>query len=429
MTREPGPARPDLAIDSGPYDITPAGRSPAQLLPNPGLGSDAAALDVAALDVAAFDDRHARAALSAVVEPGDQQIGRLVCAHGAPAVLAAIADGSLLVPSLRHYRTRLSLVSAAAELESALQRGIRFVSPADREWPSQLDDLGEARPLGLWVRGDDLRLAALRSVAVVGARACTAYGEGVAAEIAAVMAERGWTVVSGAAYGIDAAAHRGALTVGGATVAVLACGVDVSYPRGNDSLIARIAAEGVIVSELPPGATVTKTRFLERNRVIAALTRGTVVVEAAARSGSLSTAGRARTLSRHVMAVPGPVTSAASVGCHELVRLKGASLVTSGEQVIDLVGLLGLDAAPEARGEEREHDALSAPVLRVLEALPTRQYLGVESIVVRAGLDVPTVLLGLAELHTRGLAQTDERGWRLRRATGNRPGGEGTDRE
>jgi DNA processing protein len=254
-------------------------------------------------------------------------------------------------------------------------------------------------------------------VAVVGARACTAYGEHVAAELAAVVAERGWTVVSGAAYGIDAAAHRGALAVGGTTVAVLACGVDVAYPRGHAGLLARVVDDGgAVVSELPPGERVTRTRFLERNRVIAALTRGTVVVEAAARSGALSTAGRARDLGRHVMAVPGPVTSAASVGCHEALRTKDASLVAGGAHVLDLVGDLGVDDVGAARGEDRAHDGLQPDALRVLEALPTHRPLGVEKIVVRAGLAVPTVLAALSELSERGLARGGASGWRLERA-------------
>ncbi|KIF67740.1 hypothetical protein HY68_02335, partial [Streptomyces sp. AcH 505] len=187
--------------------------------------------------------------------------------------------------------------------------GGRFVCPGDQEWPSQLDDLGAAAPIGLWVRGGpDLRLWALRSVAVVGARACTPYGAHMAAGLGAGLAERGWVVVSGGAFGVDAAAHRGALAAGGATVAVLACGVDVVYPRGHAELIARIAEQGLVIGELPPGDHPTRSRFILRNRVIAALTRGTVVVEAQYRSGSLVTARSAQRLGRHTIGVPTPLS-------------------------------------------------------------------------------------------------------------------------
>ncbi len=184
----------------------------------------------------------------------------------------------------------------------------------EAEWPGQLDDLGDARPLGLWVRGTaDLRLWALRSVALVGARACTEYGAFMAATLAAGLAEKGWIVVSGGAYGIDGAAHRGVLGAGGATVAVLACGVDRPYPRGHAGLIGRIAEQGLVVGELPPGEHPTPSRFILRNRVIAALTRGTVVVEAALRSGSLVTARAARRLGRHTIGVPTPLPGGAAL--------------------------------------------------------------------------------------------------------------------
>ncbi len=221
--------------------------------------------------------------------------------------------------------------------------------PGDTEWPGQLDDLGDGRPLGLWVRGTpDLRMWALRSVALVGARACTEYGAFMAATLAAGLAEKGWIVVSGGAYGIDGAAHRGALGAGGATVAVLACGVDRPYPRGHAGLIGRIAEQGLVVGELPPGEHPTPSRFILRNRVIAALTRGTVVVEAAHRSGSLVTARAARRLGRHTIGVPGPATSGLSAGVHELLR-QDAALVTDADEIVELVGDMG-ELAPERRG-------------------------------------------------------------------------------
>jgi DNA processing protein len=246
---------------------------------------------------------------------------------------------------------------------------------------------------------------------VVGARACTSYGEHVAAELGAGLGERGWTVVSGAAFGIDVAAHRGALAGNGGTVAVLACGVDIVYPSAHGRLLRAVRAAGAVVSELPPGARPTKSRFLARNRLIAGLARGTVVVEAAMRSGARNTAGHADDLSRPVMAVPGPVTSPMSAGCHELMRL-GASLVTDTADVVALVGALGDDAAPERRGEARPHDGLDEAALRVLDALPSRQYAGPASIARVAGLDLATVLPALALLSGRGLARSRADTWR-----------------
>ena len=360
------------------------------------------------------DERLARAALTRVAEPRDAELGRRVRAEGAAAVLAAIAAGTLPSARLEHYRTRLGSVDPAEDLAAAARLGARLVCPGDLEWPTQLDDLGDEAPYALWVRGAaDLRWWALRSVAVVGARACTHYGEYVAGGIASSLAERGWTVVSGAAYGIDAAAHRGALAGDGPTVAVLACGVDTVYPLGNATLLARVADEGLVVSELAPGTRVTKSRFLDRNRLIAALTRGVVVVEAAARSGALNTARHARDLARTVMAVPGPVTSALSQGCHELVRVANASLVTDAGDVLDLVGALGEDAAPLRRGEERPLDALGGDVLRVFEALPARRAAGVDRLVQLAGLPATTLLACLGELAELGLAECRSGGWRL----------------
>jgi DNA processing protein len=157
----------------------------------------------------------------------------------------------------------------------------------------------------------------------------------VAAGIAAAVAARGWTVVSGAAYGVDGAAHRGALVAGGITIAMLACGIDRAYPTGHADLIAAIGQAGVIVSEQPPGRPVSRTRFLDRNRVIAALSVGTVVVEAGRSSGSMHAARDAAELGRPLMAVPGPVTSSASGGCHLLIQRGDAVLVTCGADVIE----------------------------------------------------------------------------------------------
>lgn len=276
-------------------------------------------------------ERLARAALTRVLEPGDERGGRWLREIGAAELIRRITDRDGTAEQLRGmtpkrlagYRLRAEAVDPERDLVSVAAVGGRFVCPGDREWPSQLDDLGDSRPTGLWVRGrPDLRLWALRSVAVVGARACTPYGAHMAASLGAGLAELGWVVVSGAAFGVDGAAHRGALSAGGATMAVLACGVDVAYPRGHAELIGRVAEQGLVIGELPPADHPTRSRFILRNRVIAALTRGTVVVEAEYRSGSLVTARSAQRLGRFTMGVPGPATSGLSAGVHELLRAR-----------------------------------------------------------------------------------------------------------
>jgi DNA processing protein len=354
----------------------------------------------------------ARVALAALTEPDDGGLGEAVQQRGAQEVLAEIRESRLASRRLASYRARLAGLDVDALLSRSAGLGARLVAPDGPEWPTCLDDLGPRRPLVLWVVGDgDLSLLCHRAVAVVGARACTSYGEHVAAELGAGLGERGWTVVSGAAFGIDVAVHRGALAVDGGTVAVLACGVDIVYPSAHGRLLRAVRSAGVVVSELPPGVRPTKSRFLARNRLIAGLSRGTVVVEAAIRSGARNTAGHADDLSRPVMAVPGPVTSPMSAGCHELMRL-GASMVTDTADVLALVGAFGDDAAPERRGQVRPHDGLDEPTLRVLDALPVRQFAGPASIARVAGLDLATVLPALALLGARGLARSRADTWR-----------------
>ncbi len=311
--------------------------------------------------------------------------------------------------------------------------GVRVLVPGDPEFPSQVLDLSEP-PLALWVRGPlDLRAAALRSASLVGARACTAYGERATATLAAGIAERGWSVVSGAAFGIDSAAHRAALGVDGQTIAVLACGIDVAYPRAHEALLCRIGDDGAVVSELPPGSRPLKHRFLARNRIIAALSRGTVVVEAARRSGALATVHRAHEIGRLVMAVPGPITSMASAGPNALLHDAAARAVTSADEVVDLLtgAALGLGGAGDVGAGGRgvwagrppgaglEVDA-SQPVLPadlpaaaadVLAVLPARSGRSVEDLAVRAGLPPVVCLAQLGVLEMLGLARRSARGW------------------
>jgi DNA processing protein len=255
---------------------------------------------------------------------------------------------------------------------------------------------------------------------VIGARACTAYGEHVTAELVAGLGTSGWTVVSGGAYGIDAVAHRAALAAGGQTIAFLAGGVDRLYPSGNTRLLEAVADGGAVVSEVPPGSVPTKTRFLLRNRLIAASALATVVVEAAWRSGALSTARHAAALLRPVGAVPGPVTSAASAGCHRLLREGSAVCVTDAAEVADLAGGLGSDLAADPVPDARPEDGLGAELRRTLDGLPVRRPVAPESVARSAGLTLVETRSALGRLELAGLAEQDGGLWR--RAPGPRKG-------
>lgn len=374
---------------------------------------------------AGTDERLARVALTRIVEPGDERAGRWLRAYGAQEVLRALRGNGAPLPGADErrwagLRSRTGRARPEADLAAVDAAGGRFLCPGDREWPGQLDALGATRPVGLWVRGAaDLRFWALRSVAVVGARACTEYGVHVASVLGAGLAERGWSVVSGAAYGIDGAAHRGALAAGGATVGVLACGVDVAYPPGHAELIRRVGEQGLLVAELPPGDHPTRSRFVLRNRVIAALTRGTVVVEAALRSGSLSTARHARRLGRFVMGVPGPVTSGLSAGVHELLREEG-SVVTDAAEVIELVGRIG-ELAPQRRGPAIPRDVLPGEAALVLDALPGRGTADPAQLALSVGVTAEVALVRLKELHALGFVERRGSRWQLSRSAA--PGG------
>jgi DNA processing protein len=304
------------------------------------------------------DERLARAMLSYLAEPGDALLGRLVARVGPLATLDVVRSGRVptglvggrderrLTERLAGWRVRLPNADPEADLVVCERLGGRMICPGEPEWPTQLDDLGDRRPYALWLRGPgDLRYGCLRSVSVVGARAATDYGKRVSSDLAAELAERGWTVVSGGALGIDAAAHRGALAAEGQTVAVLASGLDVAYPPRNEVLLAEVARRALLISEWPPGTTPTRLRFLVRNRVIAALTKATVVVEADLRSGALNTARYAREMNRPVLAVPGPVSSLMSRGCHKWLREDLAICAATAAEIIETAGQIGADLA------------------------------------------------------------------------------------
>ncbi|MFE7900068.1 DNA-processing protein DprA [Streptomyces sp. NPDC057424] len=365
------------------------------------------------------DELLGRVLLTRVIEPGDEVGGRWVRELGVGEAVRRLREGGAALPGVSGKRwaglvARAEAARPRRDLEAARDAGVRFVSPGDAEWPRQLDDLGDARPLGLWVRGrPSLRMWALKSVAVVGARACTEYGAHMAATLAAGLAEQGWVVVSGGAYGVDGAAHRGALGAGGATVAVLACGVDRPYPRGHTRLIGRIAEQGLVIGELPPGDHPTPSRFILRNRVIAALTRGTVVVEAAHRSGSLVTARAAQRLGRHTMGVPGPATSGLSAGVHDLLRGE-ATLVTDVADVVELVGAIG-ELAPGRRGPVLPRDLLEPATRQVLAALPGRGTARPDEIARSAQTVKDDAIARLYELRALGYVERHGDGWKLTR--------------
>jgi DNA processing protein len=358
------------------------------------------------------DERWARVAFAYLVEPRSGPAERLVAEHGAVEALARLRAGR--ERSSAELTVRLDRLDLDDLAHAARSQGVHVLVPGDPGWPDVLDR-HEHPPHCLFVRGDtDLAGLTERAVAVVGSRAATAYGTRVAAELGEGLAARRWTVVSGAAYGIDAAAHRGALALDGATVAVLACGVDRAYPRPHRALIDEIARTGAVVSEVPVGSAPYRSRFLARNRIIAMLSRATVVVEAGLRSGALSTAREATRNHLPLAAVPGPVTSATSAGCHRLVREAGAVLVTDAAEVAELAAPIGeelLDPAGRSAPRAPEDD-LDPVEYAVWSAAPVRRTLSTEGLGAAAGVDSARLLPALATLEARGLLVRVSGCWR-----------------
>jgi DNA processing protein len=365
--------------------------------------------------------RRVRAYLNRVAEPPAPALSELVNEVGPVRTARLVAAGQVPHRVAAETSARRAEDRAEADLSAIAALGGRLVVPEDAEWPAeaftcfatpvaQTDERWRA-PVALWVRGAG-RLDELgeRTVAVVGARAATGYGEHVAAEFGYELAENGFAVVSGAAFGIDGAAHRGALAAEGRTVAVQACGLDRAYPAGHQGLLDRIAEGGAVFSEYPPGSRPARHRFLVRNRLIAALAAGTVVVEAGVRSGARRTAAAAA-LGRVVMAVPGPVTSALSVGCHLLVREEQAVLVTRVAEVVEAVGRIGADLAPPLTIPHLRTDGLSPELLAVYEALPARASRHPEQLVRDSGVPLHRVRSALPLLELRGLAGCGVSGW------------------
>jgi DNA processing protein len=363
--------------------------------------------------------------LSRVAEPSCPQLAALVQAVGPQEAADRVRRGLVNGELAKRTDARRHIDSAEADLELLAQRGGRLITPDCDEWPllafAAFAGAGVrprvGPPLVLWAQGPArLDEVAHRAAAIVGTRAASGYGEQVAADLAAGLVEHDVAVVSGGAYGIDGAAHRAALNSDGITVAVLAGGIDIPYPAGHSALLHRIASHGLVFTEYPPGIRPARHRFLTRNRLVAAVAGAAVVVEAGLRSGAANTAAWARALGRVVAAVPGPVTSSASAGCHALLR-NGAELVTRADDIVELVGRIGEFAAEEAR-PVTALDGLSAAERQVYEALPGRGAATVDEIAVSAGLVAEDVLGPLAMLEVAGLAQRDCGRWRIVRIRG-----------
>jgi DNA processing protein len=386
----------------------------------------------------------ARMCWTCVAEPGDGAAGLLVQQLGAGCIFELFAGGRDQVvrdvfaadpvearsvnwrKSLDTWAPRLDLERILPLLHAATQLDATVLSPGDDLWPTQLDDLGVHAPIGLWVRGNPAHLRPdARSLSLVGSRAATEYGLEAAGELAVAAVTYGLAVVSGGAYGIDAQAHRVALASGGSTVAFMAGGIDRLYPVGNSGVFERmLSGNGTVVSEVPCGQPPTKWRFLHRNRLIAALSPATIVVEAGARSGALNTANHANALGREVGAVPGAITSASSEGCHRLIRAGEATMVSSGDEALELWrsatgGRLFVDGEVDAHptllgADDLDGMRLSDAAVRVLDALRPRRGNGEAELAALAGLSIADTRAGLAELELLDRAFQDGTGWRRR---------------
>lgn len=372
--------------------------------------------------------RQAWAYLSRVVEGPTAALHALLAEHGPERTAALVRAREVPEGLRRSTEARHHLDTAEADLARVGALGGRLITPEDEEWPAwKLLPMATTvpapgrvpvLPVALWARGPArLDEVTERAVSVVGTRDVSGYGEHVTAELCHDLAADGWTVVSGAAYGVDGAAHRAALTAGGATVAVLGCGIDRAYPSGHAALLARIAEVGLVVGEHPPGTPAAGYRFLARNRLVAGLGDGVVVVEAGWRSGARSTARWARELARPAMAVPGPVTSLGSTGCHQMIRTGEAELVTTAAEIVERVGRVG-ELAAVGTSAPRPLDGVDPALLPVLEALPRRGSASPRQISESSGVPLDAVRAALPELELDRHVVRTEDGWALRRGAG-----------
>jgi DNA protecting protein DprA len=285
-------------------------------------------------------EKSARLELFAAIEGGSSFWSNEVATLGAVQTLELIKSGFYRSSKGEKTLSQIHPGGAVAILDVIKDAGGSFLTPEDSEWPTQLNDLA-APPIGLVVKGK-IESLTQRSIAIVGTRNPTPYGARIASDFAAGFVDREWIIVSGGAYGIDTHAHKGALIAEGVTIAVIASGIDINYPAGNERLFAEIAELGAIVSEVMPGTPAFPSRFLTRNRIIAALSVSTLVVEAAFRSGSLRTARDAAELMRPVMAIPGPINSPTSEGTHRLIGERAAEIVTSVADAVELISSLDI---------------------------------------------------------------------------------------
>lgn len=346
----------------------------------------------------------------------EQEITGVLAEHGSATSWTGMAA------ALKRWAPRIPDLAPERDLATMQRLGGRMIIPEDELWPGQLADLGLHEPICLWWRGTEMELPpAAKSIALVGSRDSTSYGAAVTGDLAYSLAQRGFTVVSGGAYGIDAHAHRAALAGGSGavpTIAVMAGGVDRFYPSGNEDLLRAVANQGAVLAEVPPGSAPTRYRFLQRNRLIAALAAVTVVVEARWRSGALNTAHHAESLGRSVGAVPGSVHSANSAGCHRLLRDGGAVCVTDAGEIVELAAPSG-ESLPELRdGGSAVHDGLTLEDLILLDALPLRSTSSVEKLCIVAGLGPESVRAGLGRLGLLGLAVSESGGWKRSKNAG-----------
>ena len=278
----------------------------------------------------------ARAILFSCIEPGHFFWSAEIAAHGPLKVLESILSASYPAEKTRAIITSIRVADVGQILYEIEKAGALFLTPEHEHWPVGVNQLVNP-PIGLVVKGDSTCLIT-DSLAIVGSRKPTNYGANVASEFARGFSDLGWTIISGGAYGIDSYAHRATLQANGITIAVLATGIEVAYPKSNQKLFNEMSAHGALISELMPYESAMPSRFLVRNRLIASIAKATLVVEAAYKSGSLRTAHDAAELLRPVMAIPGPINSAMSQGCHRLISERAAELITSVADAVEFIG-------------------------------------------------------------------------------------------
>ena len=282
-----------------------------------------------------MNEREARAVLFRAIEGGHPFWAQEIFTHGAVKVIIKLQDGGYDAIKFEKLMHSIATTTSDQVLSAIESTHSQFIVPGDAMWPSAVEDLANP-PIALIAKGN-LAALLMPSLAIVGTRNPTNYGARIAGDFAAGFVDREWGIISGGAYGIDSFAHKGALIAEGVTVAVIASGIDVNYPAGNARLFAEICECGAIVSEVMPGHPALPARFLTRNRLIAAISQATLVVEAAFRSGSLRTARDAAELLRPVMAIPGPINSPTSEGCHRLIGERAAEIVTSVADAVEFV--------------------------------------------------------------------------------------------